>query len=135
MCGEVSAGPGVLRAEAVFAVALAVELGLLASPSDAFELAAPTLDAKGFAVYALQNPLVTFAVAAALYFVIPRLFRAAVRFLVLPAGLAAVAYATWTNPRAVTSTASFIFSCTALQSPPLDARLFCRSYPRKELVS
>ncbi len=61
--------------------------------------------------FLLQNPLVTLAVAAALYYIVPRAFRALVRWLVLPLVLALVAYVIFENPSAAMGLGKGVYSC------------------------
>ncbi|EIE21095.1 hypothetical protein COCSUDRAFT_57016 [Coccomyxa subellipsoidea C-169] len=60
--------------------------------------------------FLLQNPLVTLAVAAALYYIVPRAFRALVRWLVLPLVLALVAYVIFENPSAALGLGKGVYS-------------------------
>ncbi|BDA45065.1 hypothetical protein COCOBI_06-5450 [Coccomyxa sp. Obi] len=63
----------------------------------------------GVLTFLLQNPLVTLGVAAALYYIIPRAFRALVRWIVLPLVLALVAYVILENPSAALGLAKGLF--------------------------
>ena len=69
------------------------------------------LSPLGTLSFLLQNPLITLAVAAAAYYIIPRAFRALVRWLVLPVLLALVAYVIFENPSAALGLAKGLYSC------------------------
>ena len=87
------------------------------APDEAAELAellrVPEVSLSPFQVltFLLQHPLITLGVAAALYFLVPRLFRALVRYLVVPLALALALYVVSLNPAAATSFAQGSFNC------------------------
>ncbi|CAL8469189.1 g8730 [Coccomyxa elongata] len=63
----------------------------------------------GVLTFLLQNPLVTLGVAAALYYIVPRAFRALLRWIVLPLVLVLVACVILENPSAALSLAKGLF--------------------------
>ena len=71
----------------------------------------------GVLTFLLQNPLVTLGVAAALYYIVPRAFRALVRWIVLPLVLALVAYVILENPSAALGLSKGLFGCTCPYPP------------------
>ena len=87
------------------------------APEEAAELADllqfPTFSASPFQIltYLLQHPLITLGIAAALYYLVPRIFRAFVRYLVLPVALALAIYVVSLNPSAATGFAQGSLNC------------------------
>ena len=87
------------------------------TPHEAAELAdllrVPEVSLSPFQVvtFLLQNPPITLGVAAALYFLVPRIFRAVVRYLVVPLALALALYVVSLNPSAATGFAQGSFNC------------------------
>lgn len=94
------------------------------APDEAAELADllrfPALSLSPFQVltFLLQHPLITLGVAAALYYLVPRIFRALVRYLVLPLALALGLYIVSLNPSAATAFAQGSFNCAPLFMVP-----------------
>lgn len=79
----------------------------------------------GVLTFLLQNPVVTLGVAAALYYIVPRAFRALVRWIVLPLVLALVAYVVLQNPSAALGLAKGLFGCKC--TPPLPNHSYAMS--------
>ena len=76
----------------------------------------------GVLTFLLQNPLVTLGVAAALYYIVPRAFRALLRWIVLPLVLGLVAYVILENPSAALSLSKGLFGCKC--TTPLGTRSY-----------
>lgn len=68
----------------------------------------------GVLTFLLQHPFVTLGVAAALYYIVPRVFRTLVRFLVVPAVIALVAYVVLQNPQAALGLVESVNNCKSL---------------------
>ena len=85
----------------------------------------PSFDGAPFQIlgFLLHHPFVTLALALAVNYVLPRAFRAAVRFLVIPLVLGAVAWVALQNPSAACSFARGAFDC---ELHPLGYMKSCR---------
>ena len=64
--------------------------------------------------FLLSHPLVTFGLAVFLYITIPRLWRAFVRFVVVPAGILGVGFIVVKNPQSFSTAGSFVANCEPL---------------------
>lgn len=73
----------------------------------------PSFDGAPFQIlgFLLHNPFVTLALALAVAYVVPRAFRAAVRFLVIPLVLGSVAWVALQNPSAAWSFSRGALDC------------------------
>lgn len=81
------------------------------SPWSALHLQTPNF----FSVltFLLAHPFITFGLALFLYFTIPRLWRAFLRFVVLPASIIAAGLVVAKNPQTFANAGSFVSGCKA----------------------
>ena len=64
--------------------------------------------------FLLSHPVITAGLALFLYLVVPRLWRAAVRFVVIPAGVLATLFVVVKNPQSFSTAGSFVVNCTLM---------------------
>ena len=81
--------------------------------SGGFQFQGPSL--FGVLGFLLANPLVSLVLAVALYILIPRLWRALVKFVFIPAGLIGAGIVVFKNPAFFTNAGSTIAGCRSLQ--------------------
>jgi hypothetical protein len=76
----------------------------------------PHIDMSPFQVltFLLQHPFITLFAAASLYFVVPRLVKAGIRFVVVPAALALALYLVSLNPSAAVDLTRGALDCARL---------------------
>ena len=77
----------------------------------------PQISTSPFQVlsFLLQHPFITLFAAGSLYFIVPRLVRASIRFVVVPAALALALYLISLNPSAAVDLARGSFDCALLR--------------------
>ena len=101
-----------LAGSSFLAVACSTALALLCLPEAAWAFPGVTapvpLQILGFL---LNHPVITLVIAGIAIWAIPRLARAAVRFILIPAGLLGLAYLVITNPQTSFSFAGTTLSC------------------------
>lgn len=121
-CQEVLTSTQQLASRALLPLTFSTAAALLCLPEAALALPGITtplpLQILGFL---LNNPVVTLVIAGVAIWAIPRLARAAVRFILIPAAFLGLAYLVVTNPQT-----SFTFAGTALScEPPSQVQHVC----------
>ena len=124
-CQELLTSTQQLASRALLPLTFSTAAALLSLPDAALALPAITtplpLQLLGFL---LNNPVITLVIAGVAIWAIPRLARAAVRFILIPAALLGLAYLVITNPQT-----SFTFVGTALScEPPSQVQHACILY-------
>lgn len=95
---------------------LAMSSGLWATSdvsqaADLQSVAALSVDRGQVISFLVNNPFVTLGVAVALYIIVPRILRVAVKYILLPISIAGVVYLIITNPSTSAGVVSTGFKC------------------------
>lgn len=98
-------------------LALSGGLAGVTDPATALDMQSfGAIDSSQVIQFLVNNPFVTLGVAVAAYFIVPRLIRVAVKFVVVPVAIGGVGYLIVTNPSTSLGFAKSTVGCKALET-------------------